>query len=49
VTFHYGIWHEAWAACCAAHNIDMTADERERCEDASKESYYNQPEDKTDG
>lgn len=37
---HYGIWNEAWEACCRAHNIDITPRERERSEEAAKNSFY---------
>ena len=38
--FNYGIWYEAWAACCREHNIDMFDKEEDRCTEASENSYY---------
>jgi hypothetical protein len=37
----FGIWYEAWTACCREHNIDWSDKEEERCTLASKKSYYN--------
>lgn len=39
---HYGIWNEAWRACCTFHNIPWTTEEDERCSEFAKRSYYQQ-------
>ena len=43
----FGIWHNAWEACCHVHQIDWSGREEDRCRDASKESFYH-PENRRD-
>jgi len=40
MSMHYGIWHEAWWACCRMHKIEWSAKEEERVTEAAKASYY---------
>ncbi len=37
----FGIWHEAWQACCRLHFIDNTEREQDRCNRQAKYSFYN--------
>jgi len=39
---NFGLWYEAWQACCREHNIDWSELEEERCQKASEKSFYNQ-------
>lgn len=43
----FGIWHNAWEACCHAHRIDWSGREEDRCRAAAGESFYH-PENRRD-
>lgn len=45
----FGIWHEAWSACLAAHNIERTPAEDARCSEAARESIYHPDRRELDG
>ena len=37
---NYGIWYEAWQACCRYHNIKWQEEEDDECRKQASESFY---------
>lgn len=37
----FGVWDEAWKACLRAHNIEWSAREEERKNEAAESAFYN--------